>query len=650
MAAECGGPLRSRFDLVGHNKARVDVEELLKEQQEAILDVLETWLESQEERLSRHLTSVLAELPARQPPRICRPSMVGPRRISRVSRQSSKESKASLPSALKHDAMSESDDSNVLAMKLPTEPPPEKVPTSENDGDATANDRHSARRFSRMQRVRSPAAVDLSERMKKRGEGPESTVCFQIVVHGAFEPFFGILICFNAILTAMEVQSNLDSPKGDSPAWFGIIGHSLGICFLVELLLRLAAFGRGFLMGPQVGWNYFDLFLVTSWSIEFAMDVLQGLTGSDASTDSGLSNMRLFRILRITRMFRLLRVSRLLRFVRALNLLILSILTTLRSLVWASGLLLLIIFTFAIFICQSVADYVGECARNDCNMDPDLTTYWGSLPIACLSLFQMITGGQDWDVMARPLMEISLMLLLILIIFIIFTQFAVLNVVTGVFCQAAVEGAQRDRELMVQSMLNDKQQFMDAISEQFTSMFMQFGAAELTAESFEEHVNSKAVHEYFAMLELDTSDAWMLFQLLDDDGSGTIDVEEFVDGCLRLKGAARSIDLAKLNKEIKMNHQRVGEDLSKMEVQLRDVRSAVDKQGKQDTVSATRGSTPLRLHTDSGGQQANGQRSQERTTDVGRLHRQEDELFASPSLPGVVWPVVDLTTDGKPCY
>merc|ERR1712048_972640 len=60
------------------------------------------------------------------------------------------------------------------------------------------------------------------------------------------------------------------------------------------------------------------------------------------------------------------------------------------------------------------------------------------------------------------------------------------------------------------------------------------------------------VSAFFILLDVDPSDAYALFKLLDDDGSGTIDADEFVDGCLRLQGQAKSIDLAKVRHETKM--------------------------------------------------------------------------------------------------
>eukprot|EP00929_Paragymnodinium_shiwhaense_P050583 TRINITY_DN25464_c0_g1_i2.p1 TRINITY_DN25464_c0_g1~~TRINITY_DN25464_c0_g1_i2.p1 ORF type:complete len:619 (+),score=115.88 TRINITY_DN25464_c0_g1_i2:232-2088(+) len=586
MAAGCTAPTHTQENMP---LPPVMESALVKRQHDAIVQLMEKWLVSQEERLSQLLVNYMEPKPATWMSQEMEPS---PSKVSRQGRVPSK------PGISRAATVSEGDMNGIYSENMDKEPS-----ITSTDVPATIASRKSVAHPSKM-------ALEVSERIQdwKKGGASEvawtcSNLCKRIVAHPCFEPFFGLLILFNAVLTAAEVEVSLHAPTDDSPAYFAIMGHLLGTLFLVELLVRVAAFRRDFLRGPQSNWNYFDSFLVTSWCIEFIAEFIGSATGSTGTADSGLSNMRLFRILRITRMFRLLRVSRLLRFVRALNLLILSILTTMRSLVWATGLMLLVIFTFAIFICQSVAEFMRVCGNEECDLDPDVKKYWGTLPIASLSLFQMITGGDDWGNMARPLMRISGILLAVLIVFIIFTQFAVLNVVTGVFCQAAVEAAQKDRELMVQSMLNDKEQFMAAISEQFTQMFMNFGEGELTAETFEEHVNTKAVHEYFAMLELDTSDAWMLFQLLDDDGSGTIDIEEFVDGCLRLKGTARSIDLAKLSNEVKQNSQKFHEDLDKLRDQLGDVLRPLDRQSKRPLAPASRSFTSsMNLNTHLRGQ------------------------------------------------
>merc|ERR1711879_222379 len=68
-----------------------------------------------------------------------------------------------------------------------------------------------------------------------------------------------------------------------------------------------------------------------------------------------------------------------------------------------------------------------------------------------------------------------------------------------------------------------------------------------------EHIKDDNVRAYFATLDLEASDAISLFHMLDDNNHDDcgIDVEDFVNGCLRLKGPAKSYDTARLMAECK---------------------------------------------------------------------------------------------------
>lgn len=52
-----------------------------------------------------------------------------------------------------------------------------------------------------------------------------------------------------------------------------------------------------------------------------------------------------------------------------------------------------------------------------------------------------------------------------------------------------------------------------------------------------------------AALDLAVHDAWRFFRLLDANGSGAVTEDEFVQGCLRLRGPARTFDVASLSEE-----------------------------------------------------------------------------------------------------
>mmetsp|Transcript_56485 Transcript_56485/g.89509 ORF Transcript_56485/g.89509 Transcript_56485/m.89509 type:complete len:97 (-) Transcript_56485:185-475(-) len=56
---------------------------------------------------------------------------------------------------------------------------------------------------------------------------------------------------------------------------------------------------------------------------------------------------------------------------------------------------------------------------------------------------------------------------------------------------------------------------------------------------------------YFRSMKLDAREAEQVFDLLDYDDSGEVSYEEFVDGCWKLQGEARSLDMKMIQLEVK---------------------------------------------------------------------------------------------------
>jgi len=54
---------------------------------------------------------------------------------------------------------------------------------------------------------------------------------------------------------------------------------------------------------------------------------------------------------------------------------------------------------------------------------------------------------------------------------------------------------------------------------------------------------------FFMSIDVDASQAQDLFELLDADGRGYLDFQEFLSGCLRLQGEPRAVDLLLVAKE-----------------------------------------------------------------------------------------------------
>merc|ERR1719195_400873 len=72
----------------------------------------------------------------------------------------------------------------------------------------------------------------------------------------------------------------------------------------------------------------------------------------------------------------------------------------------------------------------------------------------------------------------------------------------------------------------------------------------ITLNAFNRGLSDERVQAFFASMDLSVSDAWEFFKLLDRNGTHIIEIEEFVEGCLHLRGTAGKVDVAALRYEV----------------------------------------------------------------------------------------------------
>ncbi|CAE7517566.1 Cacna1i [Symbiodinium natans] len=389
----------------------------------------------------------------------------------------------------------------------------------------------------------------------------------------AFDVFFTCVVIVNSIFIGVELQVSLSSPDG-TPVPIAVIQYIFTFLFLMELILRWAAAGfKRFLCGEDWLWGWLDLIIVLTslWEVGFEVAFwIQGTSG-DGGGLSSLTSLKVLRIVRITRIVKAARLIRIFRFVMAFRLLIASIIATLKSLLWALMLLALIIYVFAILLTQAVHTYISD---PDCDLEPaELQAshqYFGSLGQTMLSLFMSIAGGVSWEQVVWPLRAMSEAWIWVFLFYISFTYFAVLNVVTAVFCQSAIDGAQNDHASKVHAILANKEAHLGKIN----TLFAKFGADDgvITFKMFQDKINSVEVREYFQTLGLDVWDAWSFFKLLDKDAGGAVEIEEFLMGCLRLRGQATAMDVGKIINDQQWLMKTQGKFNAYMEVELKQIK------------------------------------------------------------------------------
>eukprot|EP00439_Symbiodinium_sp_Y106_P040509 s387_g4.t5 len=390
----------------------------------------------------------------------------------------------------------------------------------------------------------------------------------------AFDVFFTAVVLSNSIFIGVELQVSLSNPDG-TPVPIAVIQYTFTFLFLAELLLRWAAGGTKFFCGEDWMWGWLDLMIVLTslWEVGFEAYVFfaEGAEGDGGGLKS-LTSLKILRIVRITRIVKAARLIRIFRFVMAFRLLIASIIATLKSLLWALMLLALIIYVFAILLTQAVHSYKADTDNVPLSpADDDASDrYFGSLALTMLSLFMSIAGGVSWEQVLAPLSAMSETWIWIFLFYISFTYFAVLNVVTAVFCQSAIDGAQNDHASKVHAILANKEAHLGKIN----TLFSKFGADDgvITFKMFQEKINSVEVREYFQTLGLDVWDAWSFFKLLDKDSGGAVEIEEFLMGCLRLRGQATAMDVGKIINDQQWLMKTQGKFNAYMEVELNQIK------------------------------------------------------------------------------
>jgi len=372
----------------------------------------------------------------------------------------------------------------------------------------------------------------------------------EMLVDSAFFDYLsGSLVILNAVFIGLQTDYQAANVTDVLPEGYNWANTVFCLLFTVELLIRILAYGRNFIAGSQWRWNVFDTILV---STQLADEILTHSAAMGATSMESGFNFSFLRILRILRLVRIIRIIRILRLIGELRAIVSSIAGSLKSLGWTVALLFLLVYVFGVYFTQMVLDH-----RVALQMDPaisrneedlqSLVRYYGSLGRSILSLYQAITGGVDWNELTVPIMnEIHVLVGGVIVLYIAFGVLALLNVVTGVFVESALKSAKEDRD--------------DYMLHHVKALFQSADASKkgcLDWEDFKGIADNPQMLEFFRAIDVDPAQAQAVFQLLDADESGQIDLDEFLNGCLCLHGPAKAIDISTLRYELRIMAKRL---------------------------------------------------------------------------------------------
>lgn len=382
--------------------------------------------------------------------------------------------------------------------------------------------------------------------LAKRLNGYMKTCC-----GSAGEAFAAVLILSNAILFGVQADHAVQQPSHEVPEFFRIAGLTFTVLFTLELLLRLRTEGRGMFSchNPDIKWNVMDTVLVMLGILD---EVMTRTFAAMRDAPDPPPNMSSARILRLLRLVRVARVLRVLRFFSDLRVMIMGVLSSLKALMWALILLFFIIYITAVCILQFVGEYLADNPQDFPSGPLEFVglSPFSSLLTTCFTLFLTISGGISWGELAPPLMLVNPVVTPILTLYIALATFCVLNIVTGVFVDRSAAMALQDEENMMLEEIQNRNRWIKEIETLFAKADTdQSGNVEW--EEFENALADLRVQLCFKNLGIDLHKVSLeqIWQLIDFDNKGYIEISEFADCLLEMHGVAHSIDIARLRHE-----------------------------------------------------------------------------------------------------
>ncbi|CAJ1382280.1 unnamed protein product [Effrenium voratum] len=329
---------------------------------------------------------------------------------------------------------------------------------------------------------------------------------------------------------------------------FQVVDNVFIFIFTAELLARI---GLDWPDGFRDVANWFDFGLILAGLADW---VLMAHRRQGPS-----STMRVVRALKSMRALRLLRSF---RFVRGLRLLVQACQCFLPSLCWAMVLLGVFMSVGALILGNLLLDFSADEGKP---MEDRLFIWdrYGTTYRAMYTLYEITLSG-SWPTNVRPVLtKVSHSYVLFFLVYITIVVFAIIRVISAIFLKDTLDAAQSDAENLVVERLRKKDEYVQKLAGVFRAIDRS-GDGMITEDRLSDMLSHPKVAAYFQTLDVDVQESKALFHII-DNGDGELTLDEFIDGIMRCKGQARSIDLLTVRTELRALDTKIAEVLRKLQ-------------------------------------------------------------------------------------
>eukprot|EP00929_Paragymnodinium_shiwhaense_P117454 TRINITY_DN8805_c0_g2_i1.p1 TRINITY_DN8805_c0_g2~~TRINITY_DN8805_c0_g2_i1.p1 ORF type:complete len:680 (+),score=127.03 TRINITY_DN8805_c0_g2_i1:121-2160(+) len=367
----------------------------------------------------------------------------------------------------------------------------------------------------------------------------------------------------------------------DAQAEGGHDGHAkdiMVVCFVfycLELALRLFAHGARLF---AIKSNILDVFVVGVSVFEYSLQILSDL--------NGVSSLMILRMIRLCRLLRLLRVVKLFAGMKELRRLLQMISTCAKTMFWSFLMAFLIMTMWSVLAVELIHPVAAGLAKekmwDDCER---CGRAFGSVMAANLTFIQTVMAGDSWGFLAVPIIEEAPLTAVIFCGVLLTLVYGVMQLITAVVVDSFADMQKMDINALVTDIDAEERIEKELLASIFDKIDIDASGAVSYAELVEGARRVDDFRNWLRVMDVDASDLHKLFRIIDEDSSGEVELEEFIDALYRMKHA-ESNTATKFVKHIVENLEKktelladkvvsidnMGKQLARMEAQMKDMR------------------------------------------------------------------------------
>jgi len=346
---------------------------------------------------------------------------------------------------------------------------------------------------------------------------------------------WAVLITLNAILVAWELQF---FARGVAcPVATRLASGFFTSMFTLELAVRFRMRGRACLRDC---WDALDVMIVVCLWIQQAIRLMNN---SPLWIEWDISILRMYRVVDW-----LSSVSKRIEALMELRLLLKVVGSTVRSVLWFWLFTSVMTYFGSIVLLHSTHDV---CHPEDGSMGDRhhlLCEHFGTFWKTYWSCLKAMFGGLLWgdliDILevAPGICQVTLAML------VAFEKISVLNLILGMLLQVHAHD-DKDLEIMVAEEERRTARFIEAMSEVFQEIDTNKSGG-LSKTELELALEDPKMNALLRCFKLEMHDACCWFDLLDVHKTNTIQLEDFIAGCLKMRGGAQAKDMLWLQMQI----------------------------------------------------------------------------------------------------